>query len=71
MTRRTEIASQIRDLMEDENAPEKIHIMSQYLDMLETDPTTEQRYEGKEEMLYLIMHSTLKISITYGKEPHR
>ncbi|XP_041378450.1 DNA fragmentation factor subunit beta-like [Gigantopelta aegis] len=48
VTHRAEIASQIRDLMGDENSPEKIHIMSQYLDMLETDPATEFRYENED-----------------------
>lgn len=45
---RAELADQIRELMTDENAPEKISIMSQYLDMLEVDIEAEERYEDEE-----------------------
>lgn len=47
-TRRTELADQIREMMTDEKAPEKIAVMSQYLDMLSTDPDTEERYEDED-----------------------
>jgi hypothetical protein len=47
-TRRTELADQIRELMTDEHAPEKIAVMSQYLDMLEMDVKSEHRYEDEE-----------------------
>ncbi|KAL5013179.1 hypothetical protein ScPMuIL_007449 [Solemya velum] len=47
-TRRTEIAEQIRHFLEDENAPEKIHIISQYLELLETDVEAEERYEDED-----------------------
>ncbi|KAK7094135.1 DNA fragmentation factor subunit beta-like [Littorina saxatilis] len=46
--RRSELADQIRDLMVDENAPEKISVMSQYLDMLEMDIESEERYENED-----------------------
>lgn len=46
--RRAELADQIREMMTDENAPEKISIMSQYLDMLETDIESEERYEDED-----------------------
>ena len=47
-TQRAELADQIRDLMTDENAPEKISIMSQYLEMLEMDVESEERYENED-----------------------
>ncbi|KAL8617232.1 hypothetical protein ACOMHN_065632 [Nucella lapillus] len=47
-TRRAELADQIRELMTDENAPEKISMMSQYLDMLEVDVEAEERYENED-----------------------
>ncbi|XP_046572626.1 DNA fragmentation factor subunit beta-like [Haliotis rubra] len=47
-TRRNELANQIRDLMEDDKAPEKVHIMSQYLDMLDTDVESEHRHENED-----------------------
>nr|KAG5707431.1 hypothetical protein BaRGS_005398 [Batillaria attramentaria] len=46
--RRAELADQIRELMTDENAPEKISIMSQYLEMLEMDIDSEERYEDED-----------------------
>ncbi|CAG2189098.1 DNA fragmentation factor subunit beta-like [Mytilus galloprovincialis] len=42
-SRKNEIANQIRDLLTDEDAPEKIHIISQYLEMLETNVDSEER----------------------------
>ncbi|KAJ8320818.1 hypothetical protein KUTeg_002405 [Tegillarca granosa] len=47
-TRKNEIACQIRELLEAENAPEKVHIISQYLDMMETSTESEQRYEHED-----------------------
>ncbi|XP_076472664.1 DNA fragmentation factor subunit beta-like [Babylonia areolata] len=47
-TRRAELADQIRELLTDEKAPEKISMMSQYLDMLEVDVESEQRYEDED-----------------------
>lgn len=47
-TRRTELADQIRELMTDENSPEKVAVMSQYLDMLEVDVESEERYEDED-----------------------
>lgn len=31
-----------------EGAPEKVHIISQYLELLETDPESEYRYENED-----------------------
>ncbi|XP_062594306.1 DNA fragmentation factor subunit beta-like [Saccostrea cucullata] len=47
-TRKNEIASQIRDLLEAENAPEKIHIISQYLELLETNVSSEKRQDHED-----------------------
>ena len=47
-TRRAELADQIRELMTDESAPEKVSVMSQYLDMLEMDVEAEERYEDED-----------------------
>lgn len=47
-SRKNEIAGQIRDLLQGEDAPEKIHIISQYLEMMETNPDCEQRYEDED-----------------------
>ena len=47
-TQRAELADQIRDLMTDEKAPEKISMMSQYLEMLEMDVDSEERFEDED-----------------------
>lgn len=47
-SRKNEIANQIRDLLSDEDAPEKIHIISQYLEMLETDVDCENRQKHED-----------------------
>lgn len=47
-TRKNEIASQIRDLLITENAPEKIHIISQYLELLETNTSSEKRQDHED-----------------------
>ena len=47
-TRKNEIAGQIRDLLEAENAPEKIHIISQYLEMMETNSSSEARHDHED-----------------------
>lgn len=47
-SRKSEIANQIRDLLTGEDAPEKIHIISQYLGMMETQPDAEKRYEHED-----------------------
>lgn len=58
-TRKNEIASQIRDLLKAEDAPEKIHIISQYLELLETNSSSEKRqdhedwFEGESECRYM------------------
>ncbi|PVD36666.1 hypothetical protein C0Q70_03652 [Pomacea canaliculata] len=46
--RRAELASEIREMLTDESAPEKVSLMSQYLDMLETHVEAEQRYEHED-----------------------
>uniref|UniRef100_A0A0B7BH20 CIDE-N domain-containing protein n=1 Tax=Arion vulgaris TaxID=1028688 RepID=A0A0B7BH20_9EUPU len=48
MDKKAEIAEQIRELMTDDTAPEKISIMSQYLDMLETNIDAEERSEHED-----------------------
>ncbi|XP_052819627.1 DNA fragmentation factor subunit beta-like [Mya arenaria] len=48
MSRKTEIADQIKDLLAGEGSPEKMHIISQYLEMLQTDPEPEFRYEDED-----------------------
>ncbi|XP_048780692.2 DNA fragmentation factor subunit beta-like [Ostrea edulis] len=47
-TRKNEIASQIRDLLKAEDAPEKIHIISQYLELLETNSSSEKRQDHED-----------------------
>ncbi|KAL3861940.1 hypothetical protein ACJMK2_007950 [Sinanodonta woodiana] len=47
-TRKNEMAVQIRELLTGEDAPEKIHIISQYLDMLETNIDAEERYKDED-----------------------
>ena len=47
-SKRKEIAEQIRDLLTGEGSPEKQHLISQYLELLETDPESEQRYENED-----------------------
>lgn len=48
VSRKTEIAEQIRDMLTGEGSPEKLHIISQYLELLETDPDSEYRYENED-----------------------
>ncbi|XP_064611343.1 DNA fragmentation factor subunit beta-like [Liolophura sinensis] len=48
VSRKEEIANEIRQMLTDDDAPEKVHIMSQYLDMLETDIEAEHRYENED-----------------------
>ncbi|CAG5135966.1 unnamed protein product [Candidula unifasciata] len=48
MDRKAEIAEQIRGLLADDLAPEKVSILSQYLDMLETDIEAEDRCEHED-----------------------
>ncbi|GFR83688.1 DNAation factor subunit beta [Elysia marginata] len=46
---RMELASQIRELLTvDDQAPERISLMSQYLDMLDTDVDAEMRFEHED-----------------------
>ena len=46
---RMELASQIRELLSsNDQAPERISLMSQYLDMLDTDVEAEARYEHED-----------------------
>lgn len=47
-TKSTEIAGQIRELLSSEDAPEKVHIISQYLEMLDLDIEAEHRYENED-----------------------
>ncbi|KAK3104873.1 hypothetical protein FSP39_012136 [Pinctada imbricata] len=47
-TRKNEIAGQIRDLLAAEDAPEKIHIISQYLEMMETNSSSENRNDHED-----------------------
>ena len=47
-SRKNEIANQIRDLLTEEDAPEKIHIISQYLEMLETNVDCENRQKHED-----------------------
>jgi hypothetical protein len=35
-------------MLTDEGSPEKVHIISQYLELLETDPDSEYRYENED-----------------------
>ena len=46
--KRNEIADQIRELLTDENAPEKVHLISQYLELMDTDVEAEHRYENED-----------------------
>lgn len=46
--KKAEIAQQIRELMTDSTAPEKLYIMSHYLEMLETDIEAEKRCEHED-----------------------
>ncbi|KAH3817843.1 DNA fragmentation factor subunit beta-like [Dreissena polymorpha] len=48
VSRKAEIASEIRELLVGEGSPEKVHIISQYLEMLQTDPNAEYRYEDED-----------------------
>lgn len=48
VSKKTEIAEQIREMLSGEGAPEKVHIISQYLELLETDPESEYRYENED-----------------------
>ncbi|XP_045163884.2 DNA fragmentation factor subunit beta-like [Mercenaria mercenaria] len=48
VSKKNEIAEQIRDMLTDEGSPEKVHIISQYLELLETDPDSEYRYENED-----------------------
>ncbi|XP_060603868.1 DNA fragmentation factor subunit beta-like [Ruditapes philippinarum] len=48
VTKKNQIADQIRDMLTDEGSPEKVHIISQYLELLETDPDSEYRYENED-----------------------
>lgn len=59
-SRKNEIANQIRDLLTDEDAPEKIHIISQYLEMLETNVDCEnrQKHEDWFEGMYAFLTPT-------------
>lgn len=47
-TRRTEIASQIREMFTDEDSPEKLSLMSQYLEMMDTDIEAETKNEDED-----------------------
>lgn len=47
-SKRNEIAEQIRDMLAGEGSPEKVHVISQYLEVLETDPEPEYRYEDED-----------------------
>lgn len=47
-TKKNEIAGQIRELLTEEDAPEKVHIMSQYLEILDLDIEAEYRYENED-----------------------
>ncbi|KAK6175350.1 hypothetical protein SNE40_013835 [Patella caerulea] len=47
-TRKSQLAEQIREFMEDDDSPSKIHVMSSYLEMLGTDIKSEQRYENED-----------------------
>ena len=47
-TKKNEIAVQIRELLAGEEAPEKVHIISQYLEILDTDTEAEYRYENED-----------------------
>ena len=35
-------------MLTDEGSPEKVHIISQYLELLQTDPDSEYRYEDED-----------------------
>ncbi|XP_059172772.1 DNA fragmentation factor subunit beta-like isoform X2 [Physella acuta] len=47
-TKKQEIAVEIRELLGDEKSPEKISIISQYLDILATDVDAEERFEDED-----------------------
>lgn len=44
-SKKQEIAVEIKKLLGDEKSPEKISIISQYLDILTTDVDAEERFE--------------------------
>ncbi|KAL4221596.1 hypothetical protein ACF0H5_019853 [Mactra antiquata] len=48
VSKKNEIAEQIREMLAGEGAPEKVHIISQYLELLQTDPESEYRYENED-----------------------
>ena len=47
-TKKNEIAGQIRELLTGEDAPEKVHIISQYLEIFDLDIEAEYRYENED-----------------------
>ena len=47
-TKKNEIAGQIRELLTEEDAPEKVHIISQYLEIFDLDIEAEYRYENED-----------------------
>jgi hypothetical protein len=68
-SRKNEIANQIRDLLTEEDAPEKIHIISQYLEMLETNVDCENRQ--KHEDWFEGMPFVLPLLLLYDKSEIR
>ncbi|CAL1530193.1 unnamed protein product [Lymnaea stagnalis] len=47
-TKQTDVVKKLRELMSDEKSPEKISIISHYLDQLQTDPVSEERHEHED-----------------------
>lgn len=48
VSQKTEIANEIREMLTDENSPEKVHLISQYLELMQTNPESEYRYEDED-----------------------